>query len=297
MTDGFEAPYWTLLQGLAWVFLGDPELVARCGATAPDRQFGKAQILPDGTKIVSLTSPARPSTLTIDVAAAARGAGVSATTVTTVGAENEPRLPEGVRPAVPAAASKQFEKAEFQTREAAQNEILRRFRSGELPISGRRQGRGLREVIPVLERVDIELDWDHGRGSGKGPDQQWDDLRGERAAWLRLWPAPILGAESSGAAADETLPKTPGPPPPPGRRGERPATRAGHLAILRYVRDFGIDNHLTARELARRATGYAQHLRLEGAVELDPENTTLRELAVDALAALRAPDKPGWEPD
>jgi len=206
MTDGFEASYWTLLQGLAWVFLGDPKLVARCGAGAPERQFGQEQTLPNGTKIVLLTSPDPPSTLTIDVAAAARGAAASATTVTTVGAENEPRLPDGVRPAVPAAASKQFEKAEFQTREAAQNEILRRFRSGELPISGRRQGRGLHEVIPVLERVDIELDWDHGRGRRKDPDQQWDDLRGERDAWLRLWPAPILGAASSGAAAGGTLP-------------------------------------------------------------------------------------------
>ena len=98
-------------------------------------------------------------------------------------------------------------------------------------------------------------------------------------------------------AADENLPKTPEPAPPPGRRGERPATRAAHLAILRYVRDFGIDNHLTARELARRASGYAQHLGLQGAVELDSENSTFRELAGDALVALRAPDKPGWEPD
>jgi hypothetical protein len=110
MTDGFEAPYWTLLQGLAWVFLGDPKLVTRCGAAAPDRRFGQEQILPDKTKIVSLTSPDPPSTLTIDVAAAARGAGVSAATVTTVGAENEPRLPAGMRLAVPAPASEQFER-------------------------------------------------------------------------------------------------------------------------------------------------------------------------------------------
>jgi hypothetical protein len=297
MTDGFEAQYWTLLQGLAWVFLGDPALVARCGTGAPDRQFGQEQILPDGTKIVSPTSPRPPSTLAIDVAAAARGVAASATTVTTVGAENEPRLPQGLRLAVPAAASKQFEKAEFQSRETAQSEILRRFRSGELAISGRRQGRGLREDIPVLERVDIELDWDHSRGWGKGPHQQWDDLRGERDAWLRLWPAPILGAESSGPAADETTPQIPGSGTPAGRRGERPTTRAGHLAILRYVCDFGTNDRLTARELTRLAIGYALHLRLKGADQLDPENTTFREIAGDSLVALRVPEKPGWQPD
>jgi hypothetical protein len=287
MTDGFEAQYWTLLQGLAWVFLGDPALVSRCGTAAPDRRFGQEQILSDGTKIVSLTSPGPPSTITIDVAAAARGAGASATTVTTVGAENEPRLPEGVRPVVPAAASKQFETAEFQTSEAAQSEILRCFRSGELPISGRRRGRGPREVIPVLERVDIELDWDHGCGWGKGPGQQWDDLCGERAAWLRLWPGPILVTESSGAAAAETARQKHGPVLPPGRRGERPTTQAAHLAILRYVEDFGIDKIISARDFALRATEYALDLGLEGADLLEPENTTFRKIAGDALVALR----------
>jgi hypothetical protein len=84
---------------------------------------------------------------------------------------------------------------------------------------------------------------------------------------------------------------------PPGRRGERLTTWAAHLAILRYVEDFRIDNRLTARELTRRATGYAFHLGLKGADLLDPENSTFREIARDSLAALRVPDKSGWKPD
>jgi hypothetical protein len=84
---------------------------------------------------------------------------------------------------------------------------------------------------------------------------------------------------------------------PPGRRGERLATRAAYLAIVRYVEDFGINHCPTARELARRANGYALHLGLKDADLLNPESSPFRELAGDVLTALRVPAKPGWKPD
>jgi hypothetical protein len=86
-------------------------------------------------------------------------------------------------------------------------------------------------------------------------------------------------------------------PTPAGNRGERPATRAATRAVFRYLWDYNFDDRLTARELARLATGYAVHLGLEGADLLDPENSTFREIAGDMLAAGRAPGKPGWDPD
>jgi hypothetical protein len=84
---------------------------------------------------------------------------------------------------------------------------------------------------------------------------------------------------------------------PTGRRGARPLTRAAYRAIVRYVEDFGIDDCPSARELARRANGYALHLGLKDADLLDPESSTFREIAGDVLNALRVPAKPGWEPD
>jgi len=92
-------------------------------------------------------------------------------------------------------------------------------------------------------------------------------------------------------------PGTPTRSSPPGRRGERLATRAANRAIVRYVNDHGIDDRLTARELARRANGYALHLGLEDADLLDPENSTFREIARDVLSTVRVPEKPGWKAD
>jgi hypothetical protein len=112
-------------------------------------------------------------------------------------------------------------------------------------------------------------------------------------------PAPVHLIIELGSSQATLLPDpgTPTRSPPPGRRGERLATRAANRAIARYVYDHGIDDRLTARELARRANGYAVHLGLRDADLLDSENSTFREIAWDVLDGLRAPEKPGWKAD
>ena len=96
----------------------------------------------------------------------------------------------------------------------------------------------------------------------------------------------MMGGSSLGS------PKQPGRAKPQGHRGERPTTRAAYLALLRYVRRWGIDskNRLSARTFTLQASNYASHLGLPGANLLNADNTTFRQLAQAILITLRAPE-------
>lgn len=77
---------------------------------------------------------------------------------------------------------------------------------------------------------------------------------------------------------------------PPGRKGHRVATLVGIAALQRYAEDRPDSDDmlsLSDRELARRAATYAQEIGLPDADLLDPEGSSLRNLAKGTLLGLR----------
>jgi hypothetical protein len=232
VSGGFGELYWILLQVLAWVFSRAPELVARCGTDArEDRRHAEGLVLPrDGrpVKVPPVEMPGRPrSTLTIALAVALRRA--TTRTVSSdssdqvqgglgIEQEEEPPLPAGFSLAVPPTPSVKFE---FDTIDAAEDEIVGRFRRGELVVIGRFMGLGARVPIPVDDLFDAQIDWDRNCIVGKAPDRWWkgpprwwSDVLVERLAVLRLWPPDMGPPQTELLSTTETTAPTPTVRPP-----------------------------------------------------------------------------------
>lgn len=183
--SGFDSAYWNLAQVIAWVYLGDRKLVDDLGGsdTAPNRWTEVK--LPDGSTEVAETSAPRPPSLRIDIIAASRGAG----TMSPVPSPLRQHNPGGFEPAVPAPRSKRFISA-FASRDDAEVDILRRLQDGTVPLSGKRRGRGLREIIPILQLLDATIDCDGNRITTK-KGEWWGDVLIERSIVFLLWPSEL----------------------------------------------------------------------------------------------------------
>jgi hypothetical protein len=71
------------------------------------------------------------------------------------------------------------------SRQDAEDEVLRHLRDERLSVSGREGGQGPREIIPPLQLLDAEIDFDKDRIIAK--DRWCGDLLFESAAALRIW--------------------------------------------------------------------------------------------------------------
>jgi hypothetical protein len=243
MSGRFDDLYWTLLQVLAWVFLRDPELVARCGTDVhEDRRHAEEVVLPqDGrpTKVLVEMPGRPPSTLMIALVAAQRGATETAFPGSPdqvrggsgAGIEQkaEPPLPQGFSSAVPPTSSAKFK---FETMETAEDEIAGRFRRGELGVIGRFMGRDARVQIPADQLLDAQIDWDRSCIFGKapprlwmGPPRWWSDVLIERLVVLRLWPPDMEPPRTVVSAVSESPPTTKTTAPTPTVRPQSEAVR------------------------------------------------------------------------
>ena len=73
--DGFEDPYWNLIQTLAWVYLGDRAVVQRAGDDVTDHgTFWQEVRLPDGHKELVETPVSALGPIHLEVIAAQKGA-------------------------------------------------------------------------------------------------------------------------------------------------------------------------------------------------------------------------------
>src|SRR5262249_14846485 len=93
----------------------------------------------------------------------------------------------------------------------------------------------------------------------------WGSPWGSPWSVVPRYPSPANSNESSPRSIhiiSRQVPKKRAGAKPEGNVGERPTTRAGHLAMLRYIYDQGIsDASITARGLAKRVADHA--LKLE----------------------------------
>jgi len=168
--DGFERPYWSALQALAWVYLGDRSLVAMFDPDVNDHgTFWQEVFTPDGKPQVIKTRSDPPSLLTLR-AYAVHNHGCS-----------------------------------FPSPDEKKKEILDHLASGTLSATGLENGEGPRKPIPVPDWNDLFIDWDHSRTSSRRTERkvsQWDDLRFERKNILAIWADPF---ESSAAESSSTI--------------------------------------------------------------------------------------------
>jgi hypothetical protein len=144
---GFESTHWNGLQLLAWVYLRDRALVDEFGPSQPDRTIWDERNR--GSGVLTPTSAPAPSSIRLDLLAAMRGHA-------------------------------------FASREDAEDDILRHVRDGTLPVSAREGGQGPREIIPPLQLLDAELNFDKDQIITK--DRVLRDWLLESAVALRLWP-------------------------------------------------------------------------------------------------------------
>jgi hypothetical protein len=140
---------WNALQTLTWAYMRDRGLVKSYASVAAEaRQRLSEVILPDGSRdVVRVPSP--PSTLTLTLEAARRGA--VASVIPQRPGSNQPPLPKGYEIAAPPPAAP-GPGAYFPSLEAADEEVHRHFRLGTLTVTGRRNGLGLHEKIPDPQR-------------------------------------------------------------------------------------------------------------------------------------------------
>ncbi len=170
MSDPFEAPYWNLLQILAWVYLGDRSLVRSVADEPRDR--GRIEVwerTAEGEERVLVRRPA-PSFMELSVA----GHG-----------EDSRHYPS-------------LKKA----KEALSVEL----QNGNLTFLGRRGGRGELEVIPAKQWSDLWFYDDPVLVASKSYPRRgavrWDKVRGRREEVLAIWPDK-LAEELTATATDD----------------------------------------------------------------------------------------------
>jgi hypothetical protein len=227
--------FWTLPQLLAWVWLRDlgvierlrrsPDkkgavtlmldlIAARIGAPAApappegEEKSGKPEPSPSATPgSRSASCPGVPSPADLGSGAGDKPAG---------GIYGDPFLPDpvvingrsiGISGAAPPPPSDDFP-GMFSGSAEAEADIRKYWVGGELDITGRLQGRGPRESIPLLERLDLGLDPDENTASAKDRlmnPRWWGELLVEISAALGIWPPRVVqGREAATAALTET---------------------------------------------------------------------------------------------
>ena len=156
MSDPFEAPYWNLLQILAWVYLGDRSLVRDVADEPRDR--GSIEVwerTAEGEERVNVRRPA-PSFMKLSVA----GHG-----------EDSPHYP---------------------SLKKAMQALSIELQNGSLTFLGRRGGRGELEAIPAGQWSDLWFYDDPVLVASKSYPLRgairWDKVRGRREEVLAIWP-------------------------------------------------------------------------------------------------------------
>jgi hypothetical protein len=303
MSGGFDEPYRSLLQVLAWVCSRDPALVARCGAGgSDDRRHAEEHVVPrDGspTKVVVEMPAPRPSTWTIALAATLRGAMGTASpgfpdqvrggSGAEIEQEAEPPLPQGFSLAVPPTPSIKFK---FETMKAAEDGIAWRFRRGELGVIGRIMGRDARVPIPRDELLDAQIDWDFSRIVGKSPSRRWSDVPWwndvlvEGLVVVRLWPPDMEPPRAVVSAASESPPTTETTAPTP---TVRPLRQGAREMLAKY------DELVAADPDFASETGSAQYQQVLKELKITGENLPhgySYDTFLDVIRAWRRDGKP-----
>jgi hypothetical protein len=172
-------------------------------AAAAARQRLSEVILPDGSRdVVRVPSP--PSTLTLTLEAALRGA--VASVIPQRPGNNQPPLPKRYEIAVPPPAAP-GPGAYFSSLEAAEEDVYRHFLLGTLTVTGRRNGRGLHEKIPDRERRYLAIDFDANQAVPRGGEvDYWSELEFVADEALRTWPEPTEASVALPPAAARSAP-------------------------------------------------------------------------------------------
>jgi hypothetical protein len=195
---------WNTLQILTWAYLRDRGLVeSYSSAAAAARQRWTEVIVPDGTKDV-VRIPSRPSTLTLTLEAAQRGAFVSVPPQ--LQSSNQPPLPKGYEITAPPPAAL-GPGVYFSSLEAAEEDVDRHFVRGTLTVTGRRNGRGLHERIPDRERRYLKIDFDANQAVPRGGEvDYWSELEFVASEAVRTWPKPTEASATLPPAAARSAP-------------------------------------------------------------------------------------------
>ena len=161
--DGFEEPYWNLIQTLAWVYLRDRALVRLASDGVTDHgTFPKKMRLPDGRKELVETPANPPNDLHLELTAAfACGAA-------------------------------------YQTLDDAEDALLDVLCNGRLNAWGLENNKGdLQEISPVQWAV-LRFYFDPPRAAplsiSRSGATHWHGMKFATADVMRLWPDPLEGS-------------------------------------------------------------------------------------------------------
>ena len=176
--DGFEEPYWNLIQLLAWVYLGDRELVRKASDDVTDHgSFVQQLVLPDGRKEFVETAAKAPGAVRLALEAGWKGG----------------------------AALPSFE--------AATNETLSALRLGRLKAWGLENGRGELRPIEPIKWADLKFYYEP---SFAGPKDlfrigavRWYGLKFSREEAMALWPDPLAAIVDDPVEMDLTTASPP----------------------------------------------------------------------------------------
>ena len=184
--DGFEEPYWNLIQTLAWVFLGDRAFVRRASDEVTDHgTFWQELILPDGRKELVETSADPPGLVRLSIEAARRGG------------------------------------ACYSNIAEAEHAVLTAMREGRLRAWGLKNGRGDLQEISQVQWASLEFFFDRRerpyatpRNHSRSGATHWHGLKFLRTEVLALWLDPfdkVLPDASGSPAAQRSVSESPTP--------------------------------------------------------------------------------------
>lgn len=157
--DGFEEPYWNLIQTLGWVYRRDREWVRRAGDEVTDHgTFPQEMQLPDGRVELVATPAGPPSDLKLEIAAALAG------------------------------------DAAYQTVGDAESALLTVLRHGRLNALGLENNKGDIRGVPTVQWADLIFYFDPPRAGplniARTGATHWHGLKFSRSEVLEIWPDP-----------------------------------------------------------------------------------------------------------
>ena len=230
--DGFDEPYWNLIQVLAWVYSGDRGLVRRASDDVIDHgTFSQQLRLPDGRKDWTETAAEAPGPVELEVTAAYRGGAAypSLDRPEAVGKTQEVVLEDGLYPSLDDAED------DVPSLDDAEDDVLAATRDGRLSVRGLKNGKGDLQEIPQIQRAALEFYFDQRERAYAAPRirsgaTHWHGLKFLRTEVLALWPDPfdnVLQGESVPAPGQSPAAEADSALPPPSNLTDETRSKGG----------------------------------------------------------------------